>query len=139
MKGLTYRAALVAVCIGVTSAQADTIQTFDLVGVRFNDGGTATGSFALDLTTLVQSGFQGRYMPSGMISEETSDGHYRVLMEGRSRSTGATTLESLRGRPPAPLKGPGLRPSPRSLRRFNHVNGRIPVNVRTCAAQHRVR
>ena len=34
----------------------------------------------------------------------------------RSRSTGATTVESLRGRPPVPLAGPGLRPSPRSLR-----------------------
>jgi hypothetical protein len=48
--GLTYRAALVAVCIGVTSAQADTIQTFNLVDVTFQDGGTAAGSFALDLT-----------------------------------------------------------------------------------------
>jgi Hint domain len=34
---------------GYRSAKADTIETFDLSGVAFSDGGTATGSFVLDI------------------------------------------------------------------------------------------
>jgi hypothetical protein len=35
----------------VAPASANTIQTYELNGVTFSDGGTATGSFTLDLTT----------------------------------------------------------------------------------------
>jgi hypothetical protein len=35
----------------VGPASANTIQTYELNGVKFSDGGTATGSFTLDLTT----------------------------------------------------------------------------------------
>jgi hypothetical protein len=35
----------------VAPASANTIQTYELNGVQFSDGGTATGSFTLDLTT----------------------------------------------------------------------------------------
>jgi hypothetical protein len=41
-----------AILIGfVVPASADTIANFTLDGVTFNDGGTATGGFTLDLTT----------------------------------------------------------------------------------------
>jgi hypothetical protein len=44
-------AGLILAVMAVAPASANTIQTFNLNGVKFNDGGTATGSFTLDLTT----------------------------------------------------------------------------------------
>jgi hypothetical protein len=46
----TIFAVLLYLGITVTSATADIYQTFKLDGVAFSDGGTATGSFTLDLT-----------------------------------------------------------------------------------------
>jgi hypothetical protein len=37
--------------LAVAPASANTIQTYELNGVTFKDGGTATGSFTMDLTT----------------------------------------------------------------------------------------
>ncbi len=44
-------AALVFAVLAAAPASANTIKTFNLNGVTFSDGGTATGSFTLDLTT----------------------------------------------------------------------------------------
>jgi hypothetical protein len=44
-------AGLVFAVLAAAPASANTIQTYELNGVTFNDGGTATGSFTLDLTT----------------------------------------------------------------------------------------
>ena len=44
-------AGLILAVMAAAPASANTIKTFNLNGVTFNDGGTATGSFTLDLTT----------------------------------------------------------------------------------------
>jgi hypothetical protein len=44
-------AGLVLAVFAVAPASAATIQTYELNGVTFNDGGTASGSFTIDLST----------------------------------------------------------------------------------------
>lgn len=44
-------AGFVLAALMVAPASANTIQTYELNGVKFSDGGTATGTFTLDLTT----------------------------------------------------------------------------------------
>ena len=44
-------AAMAGACVAAASASADVITTFNLAGVTFSDGGTASGSFAYDSTS----------------------------------------------------------------------------------------
>jgi hypothetical protein len=50
-KLLATAIAFLSVTFAGESGYADVIVPFDLVGVTFDDGGTATGSFSIDIQT----------------------------------------------------------------------------------------
>jgi hypothetical protein len=62
-------AGLILAVLAIAPASANTIQTYELNGVKFGDGSTATGTFTLDLTTnsLVSSSIFTSARPSSFV------------------------------------------------------------------------
>src|SRR3954462_14428340 len=62
-------AGLILAVLASAPASANTIQTYELNGVKFGDGSTATGTFTLDLTTnaIVSSSIFTSARPSSFV------------------------------------------------------------------------